>query len=90
MRVRVLGDRFGPSGGRDSLADCFAVEVKRQLVEQVFRLPISRQVHAVAKQLGLAIVGQIIGHEERTAGDGLEDAHVDVIADAAVECDAGG
>ena len=46
-------------------------------------------MHAVPKQLAQAVVAQVVGHEHRAAGDGLEDAHVDVVADAAIERDAG-
>ena len=62
-----------------------APKVKRELVEQILGLAIGRQVHAVAEQLGQAVVAQIVGDEQRPRGQRLEDSHVDVVLDAAIE-----
>ena len=88
MSVRVLRNRLGPPGGRDPFANRFALEVERQLIEQVFVVPIGGQVHAVPKQLAQAVIAQVVGHQHRPAGDSLEDPHVDVVANAPVERDA--
>ena len=48
-------------------------------------LAISRQVHAIAEQLRLAVFTQFVGDQQRAARQRLEDPHVDVVLDAPVE-----
>ena len=83
--VRVPRRRFGPARGGDSLANCFLFQVVRRLVEQLIVIAVGRQVHAVAEQLRLAIVVQVVGQQQRPARDGLEDPHVHVIPQATIE-----
>ena len=65
MSVRVFRDRLGPPGDRDSFANRLALQVERQLIEQVVVVAIGRQVHAVPEQLAQAVFVQVIGHEQR-------------------------
>ena len=85
MPIGVPGDRLGTARGRDPFAQRLVVQIVRRLIEQLVGVTISRQVHAVPKQLGLTVVGKVIRQEQRTAGDRLEDAHVDVVLDAPIE-----
>ena len=89
MGVGVFRNCFSAARSGDPFPGRFALEIKRQLVEQVLGFSISRQVHTVAKHFGETIVGQVVGDEQGTARHRLEDAHVDVVADAAIEHDAG-
>ena len=88
MRIRVLGNRLGPPRGGNPLAQGLAFKIERQLIKQVIAIAVSRQVHAIAKQLGQPVVAQVVGHEQRPARNRLEHAHIHVIANAAIKRDA--
>ena len=90
MPVRVPADRLGPSGRRDRLAPVGVLEMITDHLPHLPGLAVGRQVHAVLEELGQAVLGQVIGHQHRPARQGLEDPHVDVVADAAVEDDPAG
>ena len=83
--VGMAAECLGAAGGGDLFADLFAIEVVCDLVEQLFRVAVGRQVDAVLQQLGLAVVGEIIGDQERAAGECFEEPHIDVVFDAAIE-----
>jgi len=81
---------LGAAVRRDPLASSVPLEIERQLVEQIVRLAVRGQVHAVAEQLSLPVVAQIARQKERAARQRLEDPHVDIIRDAAIKDDARG
>jgi hypothetical protein len=87
MPICVPAHRLGHASLGNLLAEPLPLEVIRQLVDQVLCVAVCGEVHAVAKQLGLAVVGHIIGQYQRTTPDSLENPHVDVVLDAAVEDD---
>ena len=47
-------------------------------------------MNAIAKKLILAVICQVVGQQHGTAGQGLEDPHVDVVPHAAVKHDTRG
>ena len=89
VAIRVLAQHFGHPGRRDLLADLLAHQVIRQLFQQLIGLPVRRQVHSVLEELRQAVLLQVVGQQQRPAGQDLEDPHVDVVPDAAIEADSG-
>jgi len=85
--VGVPGQHFFPAGGGDALADLVMRQVIADLVQQLLAVAVGGQVHAVLEQLRLPIVAEIVGQQQRAARQRLEDAHVDIVANAAVEDD---
>ena len=75
MPVRVLRDNFLHPGGLDFLADGRVAQIVVELVEQIVAITVGGQVRTVAEQLGLAVLREVIGHEQRAAGERLEDAN---------------
>ena len=63
MSVRVLRNCLGPPGSRNPFTNPFALEIERQLIEQVFVVPICRKVHPVPKQLAQAVIAQVVGNQ---------------------------
>ena len=87
MAIRVRREHLLPSGGRDPLALILMFQVVRDLLHQLIEVTIRDEVLAVAEQLRLAVVAELVGHQERSAGQGLEHPHVDIAQHAAVEDD---
>ena len=84
----MVGQHLGTASRRNALAQFLASQVEAHLVQQLVAVAVGGEVNAIAEQLGLAVIAQVVGQQQRTARQRLEDAHVDVVADAAVEDDA--
>jgi len=76
------------AAGGDGLPLVLVLQIVAHALEQFLIARVGHQVLSAAEQLLLAVAGQVVGHQEATAGDGLEDAHVHIILHAAVEDDA--
>ena len=61
MLVGVAGQRLGAPRGGDPLARRLPGQVESHLIDHLFRVTIRRQVDAVAEQLLLAVVAQLVG-----------------------------
>ncbi len=88
--VRMPADRLLPPGCRDRLALAAVGEVVRDDFEHLARLAIRRQVHAIVNELVLPVFSQVVGDQQRPTRQRLEDPHIHIIAEAAVEDDPAG
>ncbi len=60
MHVGVLGRRFRSPGRGNPFPQGFVLEVVRRLVEQLLGVAIGREVHSIAEQLSLTVLGKAV------------------------------